>query len=502
LRFLYNLRGARAPPSSVPMRTNALLIACAVSAALWGSAAQSANLLEVFEQASRNDPSIQEADQRRLAALEAKPQARGALFPQIGIGGSIETSERDGSGTFLQAVDDDNQPGTPPEIAILNVDQRISADTWQWQAGLRQTVFRWDQWQRLGRADARVAQAEAEYRAAQQDLMVRVSQRYFDVLAAAETLRSAEATLDAFEKQLREAERRFEVGVVTVIDVEEARSARDIGSANVIAAKRALAVTGELLAEVTGELYPELSRPKEDLPVSDPEQRGEQAWVDEALEQNLTVIASRLGVEIAKRDVKIAQSGHLPTVDLFATTGEFDESATETVTNRTLDTRTRGPADSDGTEDVVGLQLAVPLFTGGVTSSRVREQVYLHRASRQRLQGSLRAAERSTRDAYLTVLSDKARVEALAQAVKSSETAVRATIRGVEVGERTNVDVLSARRQLFDAERDYARARYDYLINLVRLRSAVGVLLPSDLASINAYLVEPISVTPTGSPRR
>ena len=144
------------------MRTHALLIACAVSAALWSSAAQSANLLEVFEQASRNDPSIQEADQRRLAALEAKPQARGALFPQIGIGGSIETSERDGSGTFLQAVDDDNQPGTPPEIAILNVDQSISADTWQWQAGLRQTVFRWDQWQRLGRADARVAQAEAE----------------------------------------------------------------------------------------------------------------------------------------------------------------------------------------------------------------------------------------------------------------------------------------------------------------------------------------------------
>ena len=180
------------------MRTNPLLIACAVSVALWGSAAQSANLLEVFEQASRNDPSIQEADQRRLAALEAKPQARGALFPQIGIGGSIETSERDGSGTFLQAVDDDNQAGTPPEIAIVNVDQRISADTWQWQAGLRQTVFRWDQWQRLGRADARVAQAEAEYRAAQQDLMVRVSQRYFDVLAAAETLRSAEATLDAF----------------------------------------------------------------------------------------------------------------------------------------------------------------------------------------------------------------------------------------------------------------------------------------------------------------
>ena len=171
--------------------------------------------------------------------------------------------------------------------------------------------------------------------------MVRVSQRYFDVLAAAETLRSAEATLDAFAKQLREAERRFEVGVVTVIDVEEARSARDLGTANVIAAKRALAVSGELLTELTGELYPELSRPTTDLPVSDPEQRGEQAWVDDALEQNLAVVAARLGVEIAKRDVKIAQSGHLPTLDLFATTGGFDEDATETVKNRNAGTRAR-----------------------------------------------------------------------------------------------------------------------------------------------------------------
>jgi outer membrane protein len=476
------------------------MIACAICAVLAGPVANSVDLIQVYEQATRNDPFIQEADQRRLAALEAKPQARGALLPQLGVAGSIETIERDGSATFLQAVP--GGPGDPPELAIVNFDQNLSADRWQWQAGLRQTVFRWDQWQRLGRADARVAQAEAEYRFAQQDLMVRVSQRYFDVLAAAETLRSAEATLDAFVKQLREAERRFEVGVVTVIDVEEARSARDLATANVIAAKRALAVSGELLTELTGELYPELSRPTSDLPVSDPEQRGEQAWVDEALEQNLAVIAARLGVEIAKRDVKIAQSGHLPSVDLFAATGEFDEDATETVENRTAGTRTRGPADSDGTEDVVGLQVAVPIFTSGVTSSRVREQVYLHRASRQRLQGTLRVTERSTRDAYLTVLADKARVEALKQAVASSETTVRATIRGVEVGERTNVDVLNARRSLFDVERDYARARYDYLINLVRLRATAGVLLPADLAAINAYLVEPIPVAPSGAPRR
>jgi outer membrane protein len=249
-------------------------------------------------------------------------------------------------------------------------------------------------------------------------------------------------------------------------------------------------------------MHPELERPADELPVSDTENRGEQAWVDQALDQNLAVVGARLGVDIAKQDVRIAQSGHLPTLDLYATTGGFDEDATETVTNRNLDLSTRGPADSDGTEDVVGLQLIVPIFTGGATSSRVREQVALHRAARQRLDGSVRAAERSTRDAYLSVVADQARVEALRQSVTSSRSALRATERGVEVGNRTNVDVLEARRRVFEAERDYARARYDYLTNLVRLRSAAGSLLPADLAAINDYLVEPVSVTPSGAPRR
>src|SRR5690606_30063507 len=159
-----NLRGAVPASSSVPMRTKSLMIAWAVCAVLAGPAGHSANLMQVYEQATRNDPFIQEAEQRRLAALEAKPQARGALFPQIGAAGSVETIERDGSATFLQAVP--GAPGNAPELAIVNFDQKLSADRWQWQAALRQTVFRWDQWQRLGRADARVAQAEAEYRSA------------------------------------------------------------------------------------------------------------------------------------------------------------------------------------------------------------------------------------------------------------------------------------------------------------------------------------------------
>ena len=477
-------------------------LALLVTATLAAGEAPAADLLEIYALAQQRDPQFLEAADLRLAALEAKPQARAALLPQLFAGGEIETRETDGSGTFLQVVDPVVTPGVDPEIEIFNVDQRISADTWRWQAGLRQTVFRWDQWQRLERADAVVARAEAAFRAAQQDLMLRVSQRYFDVLAAAETLRSSEATLEAFTQQLAQAERRFKVGVVTVIDVEEARSARDAASAGTIAAKRSLAVAGELLTELTGELHPELERPGDELPVADAEQRGEQAWVDLALDQNLAVVAARLGVDIAKRDVRIAQSGHLPTLDLYATTGGFDESATETVVNRNLDLRTRGPADSDGTEDVIGLQLAVPIFTGGATRSRVREQVALHRAARQRLDGSVRGAERATRDAYLSVVADQARVDALRQSVSSSRSALRATERGVEVGNRTNVDVLEARRRVFEAERDHARARYDYLTNLVRLRAAAGTLLPADLGIINGYLVEPVAVLAPGAPRR
>jgi outer membrane protein len=484
------------------MRTKSLMIACALCAVLAGPAGHSADLMQLYEMAKARDPQFLEAGELRTAALEAKPQARAALLPQLFAGGEVETRTTDGSGTFLQVIDPNPGPGVDPEIEIFDVDQRISADTWRWQAGLRQTVFRWDQWQRLGRADAVVARAEVAYRAAQQDLMLRVSQRYFDVLAATETLRASEATLEAFTQQLTQAERRFKAGVVTVIDVEEARSARDAAAAGVIASKRGLAVAGEALTELTGESQSELDRLGDEIPAPDPQQRSEQAWVDQAVEQNLGVVAARFGVDIAKREVRIAESGYMPTLDLYAATGAFDENATETVTNRNFDLRTRGPADSDGTEDVVGLRLVVPIFTGGATSSRVREQVALHRAARQRLDGSVRAAERSTRDAYLSVMADQARIEALRQSVASSRSALRATERGMEVGNRTIVDVLDSRRRVFDAERDYSAARYNYLTNLVRLRAAAGSLLPADLEAINAYLVEPTSVVPSGAPRR
>ena len=470
------------------MHKKSVLLACGVALTLLGSAAGAENLLEVYQHAVRSDPLIREAEARRLAALEAKPQARGALFPQIGLNGQIATRDSSSNSTFNQAVDTDGDPSTPPEIVIVNNTQSTDSDFWNYTAQVTQTLFRWDQWQTLQRASAEVALAEANYRAAQQDLMVRVSQRYFDVLAAEDTLSAAEATAEAVSRQLEQAEKRFEVGLIAITDVQEARAAHDSATAAVIAAKRALASSQEFLRELTGEAYATLVKPAEDMPLDQPQPLDEQAWVTQSLEQNLDVIASRLGVDIAKRNVGIARSGHMPTIDLFAQRTEFDSEATQVNNGRP------GPADNDQEQDTIGIQVTVPIFSGGATQSRVREQVYLHRAEREKLEGSQRAAERATRDAYLGVIAEKARVAALKQAVKSNQTALEATEAGFEVGTRTTVDVLDARRRLFESQRDYARSRYDYLINIVRLKSAAGVLAPQDLAQINGFLTAPTTL--------
>jgi len=472
------------------MHKKSPILACGVAIALLSANSWSANLLDVYQAAAKSDPTILEAQARRMAALEVKPQARGLLFPQISATGSAAKSDTRGASTFPQAVDLDNNPLTPPVIVNVDNSQQTNSDYWRYQAQVTQTVFDWSQWQTLQRADSEVALAEANYRAAEQDLLVRVASRYFDVLAAEDTLDAADATLQAVTRQLEQAEKRFEVGLIAITDVQEARAAHDNATAGVILAKRSLATAHEYLRELTGEDYQELVKPADDMPLDQPEPGNQDTWVTTAEARNMNVIAARLGVDIARTNVKIAESGHLATVQLFANYGQYDSNATQT--NKITDgTPITGPADANQTSDVYGVQLTVPIFSGGVTQSKVREQVYLHRASREKLEGALRGAERETRDAWFGVIAEKARVKALKQAVASNQTALEATEAGFEVGTRTTVDVLDARRRLFEAQRDYARSRYDYLVNVVHLKSASGVLAPGDLASINAFLTTP-----------
>ena len=435
--------------------------------------AAAASLLEIYQQALQSDPQIHEAEARRLAALEAKPQARGVLLPQISASG--DWSQREVSGSEFNVAF-----GTTPFVS--------DTDGSGWEVGLRQTVFRWDQVIDLRRADKSVARAEAVREAAQQYLIVRVAQRYFDVLAAEDRLTSIHANRTAIARQLEQAKQRFEVGLIAITDVQESQAAYDQAVADEIAAKRTLATAREFLREITGEYVPALSAPGDDFPLLTPEPSDEASWVDLALNQNLNLVASRLDEQLARDEISYRRTGHYPTLELVASTGETttDGDASSTVNDELRTAR----IDTTRETDFIGLQLNVPLFAGGATASRVREAVYLHRASREQLQRVTRETERQARDAYLGVISERSRVAALEQAVQSSRTALEATQAGFEVGTRTIVDVLNSQFSLYAAVTNYYQSRYDYLLNALRLKQAAGNLAIQDLERIDQFLEE------------
>ena len=445
--------------------------------------ASSATLLEVYQQALQGDPQIHEAEARRLAALEAKPQARGVYLPQIGFGGSYSTNTNSGPQFVVL-------PGGAQTVTVTT-----DSDILDWGFDLRQTVFRWDQIVNMRRADKTIARAEAVREAAQQDLIVRVAQRYFDVLAAEDRLNSIIADREAIARQLEQAKQRFDVGLIAITDVQESQAAYDQSVARDIGARRELATARELLREITGQYVDELNAPGDDFPLLNPDPNNEKTWVDLSLSQNLNLVASRLDEGLARDEISFRRNGHYPTVDLVASTGERDSDTTIDIPGLEPDFQSLS-----STSDSISLQFNLPLFAGGTTSSRVKEAVYLHRAAREQLQRVTRETERAARDSYLGVLAEIARVNALKQAVASSETALQATQAGYEVGTRTIVEVLNSQFSLYVAITNYYQSRYDYIMNALRLKQAAGTLQVQDLERIDQFLQDrpsPGQVRPT-----
>ena len=458
------------------MNIKALVTVCAALAV--AGPVQADSLLEIYQQALQSDPRIHEAEARRLAALEAEPQARGVLLPQIDFSGDWTQTDSSGSG-----VENVFQLGGI--ISPVNFTQESTDEVKRWQFTLRQTLFRWDQIVGLRRADKLVARAEADREAAQQDLIVRVGQTYFDVLAAEDRLTSIHANRKAIARQLEQAKQRFEVGLIAITDVQESQAAHDQAVADEIAAKRTLATSREFLREITGQYVGSLSAPGEEFPMRTPDPASANGWVELALSQNLALVSSRLDEQLARDEISFRRNGHYPTIDLIASSGDFDS-----VSERNANDQGFLDANSDFKSDSIGIQFSIPIFAGGTTSSRVREAVYLHTASREQLQRVTRETERQTRDSYLGVLSEKSRVEALQQAVKSSRTALDATQAGFEVGTRTIVDVLDSQFALYRSITLFYQARYDYLMNVLRLKQAAGNLQIQDLENIDRWLTD------------
>src|SRR5882757_428696 len=386
------------------------LLALCVSAA----SAPAADLLAVYQRALQNDPQLREAEAIRLAALETKPQALAALLPQIAGSGLVTREHDTGQSTITQPL---TSPPGPVLLQTYPFDGRIATTTHKYGVDLKQNLFRWENWVALKRADAQVAQAEADYQAAQQDLMARVAQRYFDVLAAQDDLEAQQVALTSIQRQLDQAESRFQIGLIAITDVEEARAAHDSGAAAVIAAKRTLASTLELLREITGDAFDWLARPIEPFELASPDPVSEDRWVDMALQQNLSLVSSRLAADIARENVSDARGGHFPTLDLVGSAGKL--------TNNQFDVYPDGsPAGGtflDERQRSIGIQLTFPIYSGGLVSSQVRQAVYQHRAAKERLERVARQTEHDARDAYLGVLSEISRVKALHRAVESNQ---------------------------------------------------------------------------------
>ena len=281
---------------------------------------QAESLLEVYQQALQSDPRIHEAEARRLAALEAEPQARSLYLPQIEATGSWIKSESDGSGVGNDFIPDGNGGVIVVPVPFSNVTRD---ETTRWDLSLRQTIFRWDQIIGMQRADKIVAKAEADRESAQQDLIIRVGQAYFDVLAAEDRLTSLHANRQAIARQLEQAKQRFEVGLIAITDVQESQAAYDQAVADEIGAKRVLATARNQMQEITGQYVGELSAPGDDLPLREPE-NAELDWVETALAQNLALVASRLDEQIARDEISFRRNGYYPTVDLVAGIGNFD----------------------------------------------------------------------------------------------------------------------------------------------------------------------------------
>lgn len=457
-------------PALRPRRTIAVLAMLALGACADASANE---LMRIYEQARDQDMRFQAARHARDAEIQVRPQARAALLPQIAGTYGYQDQHEDGTEGF---------GGLPEQRVDRNSDFRALT------VSLDQTVFDWAAFKRYDQAGDQVALAQARLRAAEQDLLLRTTETYFGVLSADDNLRFARAEKSALERQLDQAQQRFDVGLSAITDVQEAQARYDLTTAQEIAFEQQLASAHEALREITGATGSTVATAplQAEIPLRLPDPAAVDAWVAAAREGNLDLVMATLQATIADKGVSVARAGHYPTVDAQA---QYQDAEAD-----------GGRFTGETETETLGVQVRLPIFSGLATRSRVDEAHARAEQVKAQREGTQRAVERATRDAWLGVQSGAARVKALRQAVVSSTTALEASETGLEVGTRTAVDVLNAQSALYSAQRDYARARYDYLLSVLRLKGAAGSLGAGDLAQIDALLVGAPGSAPGAAP--
>jgi type I secretion outer membrane protein, TolC family len=430
----------------------------------------SQNLFDIYQTALSQDPSWASARNANLAAQEKLEQGKALYRPTITFNSNFSESRTNLERDFSSSQIDNT--GT----SISNPGhQRFN--TFAYSLNLNQPIYRMVNLIEYQQSRLVVSQADRQLMLDKQNLMIRVSQAYFDVLLAQDSIELIRSQKAAINHQLEQARANFEVGTATITDVNEAQARFDLVSSQEIAAVNQLEIKQRAMQAITGSVPQALAKVRQDLQPVLPEPNDMQRWVEMADQNNLALAIQQHNFQIASREVERARAGHLPTVDAIASY---------------RDSRSDGSTVGFGSdlEDLtIGLQLEIPIYQGGAVSSRVREAAANLDKSRDNVEFARRQADLDTRQAYLDVSSGVAQIKALEQALISSQSQLDSTTLGYEVGVRTSVDVLNAQQQLYGAKRNLLEARYNYLLGLIRLKAATGLLNESDLQEINQLLL-------------
>lgn len=426
------------------------ILALAIVASTVGTSAYALDLEQAYQQALKNDPQWAAITNQYLAENEKENLSREALRPTVGFTGSVNRNNV--------------SPDTGSSYSYTGTQLAIQA---------RQPLYRADLWKAYEKAKALTSVNEATYRQKQQEQVQRVSEAYFNVLRAEETLGASKSEEAALKRQLEQAQKRFDVGLIAKTDVLEAQAQLDGATANRISQEVGLASAREVLASIIGGDASALSSLRTDFIVTTPQPNNPDDWVKLAQEKNPQLASARFNYQAAQVAREEQRTSYRPTIDLVASLSDRD-NGTGNATN--------------GRQIAAGLEMQWPLYTGGRTATAIKQASYASDAARDQVTSVERQLTAQTRTAYLNASADSYRVAARQQAVKSSEAALAATKAGYDVGTRNIVDVLLAERNVYAAKRDHANSRYDYVINTVKLRAASGQLGEVDIKELNGWL--------------
>ncbi len=442
------------------IKTLAVLMTALLASALTGVVpVAAADLMDVYRDALAQDPVYASARASAQAGKEALPQARVGLLPNVSLSGNYARNTRETIGT--PAVD---------------------YNTKGYTLSLSQPLFRVQNWIVADQGNWQVKQTDAVFADAAQSLILRAAQAYFDVLLAQDNVALSAAQKNAFAEQLAQAKRNFEVGTATIVDSYEAQARADLSGAREIADQNDLEIKMRALQQLIGKMPPSLSPLKDGVALTLPQPADMEEWV-KAAEAGSPVIAQLRAVyEIAALEVGRTRAGHYPTVDLV---GSYSDNRSPTIN---IFGQTGPELATKSTQ--IGLQLTVPLYQGGGTQSRVRQSLSARERAEQDLENTKRTVAQSVRQSFLGVKNGVAQVKAFEAALVSNKSSLDSTILGREVGVRTNVDILNAQQQLFQARRDLQQARYNTILSQLRLKSSVGRLQEEDVAEVNRLLAK------------